>query len=172
MLYILNVFTVNLMALAIYFNFSLRKIEELIILIKIFISALNPKDNYLFPELICYLLSIRIFEHSYLEEKNCLNIFDSQYTSVIDKKYAKLQNIELVEPSHKSTFFNLQNSLKERYKCKPVDLWQEILCGANITKKAEEIEKFVEIYNIRIKTNVDTYFNLAKQLIILTTENK
>lgn len=171
-MYILNVFTVNLMALAIYFNFSLRKIEELIILIKIFISALNPKDNYLFPELICYLLSIRIFEHSYLEEKNCLNIFDSQYTSVIDKKYAKLQNIELVEPSHKSTFFNLQNSLKERYKCKPVDLWQEILCGANITKKAEEIENFVEIYNIRIKTNVDTYFNLAKQLIILTTENK
>ena len=170
--FILDVFTINLIALSIYFNFSLRKQEQLINLIKIFISALNPKTDFLFPELICYLVSIRIFEHSYLEEKNCLNIFDSQYISVIDKKYSKLQNIELIEPSHKSTFFNLQNNLKGKYQCKPVDLWQEILCSSAITGKIEEIKTFIEKNNKRIKTNADKYFELAKQLTILTTENK
>lgn len=65
--YITNIIRDNLCVLFSYFNFSFRAQEQIVVKLKMFISALNPKKDILIPEILPWLICMHSFSKEYFE---------------------------------------------------------------------------------------------------------
>lgn len=153
-----------------YFNFSLRAQEQIIIKLKMFLSALDPKEDLLIPEILPWLICMHSFseEHFKLftEDKTqkAANFFITSFNGNADGlanssfyNYARARNI------NPAALKSLQPSQIKKFFTGPIDYFFNRISGGHTGEEAVlNAYKYTKIINL-LNPDRDRHFSFLRR---------